>query len=74
MSGDKDLGPVYFWREFEEPYGFLSQWYECAFEHDGITYQHTEMWMMYQKAKLFGDDVRSLLYPYSVNPTPFYHP
>ena len=50
--------PVYFWREFETPYGFFSQWYESAFEVDGVTYQSAEMWMMVQKAKLFGDEVR----------------
>lgn len=49
--------PLFFWREFEEPYGFLSQWYESAFEVDGVTYETAEMWMMIQKAKLFGDEV-----------------
>lgn len=57
VSSDKDSGPVYFWREFEEPYGFLSQWYDCAFEHQGTTYRTAEEWMMVQKAKLFGDEV-----------------
>lgn len=57
VSDDKAQGPVYFWREFEEPYGYLSQWYGCSFEHDGITYRSTENWMMYQKALLFGDKV-----------------
>lgn len=52
-----DLGPLFFWREFEEPYGYLSQWYECAFVVDGVTYLTAEMWMMVQKAKLFGDEV-----------------
>ena len=56
LSGD-DNGPIFFWREYEEPYGFLSQWYECVFEHDGIKYHHAEMWMMTQKARLFGDKV-----------------
>lgn len=58
IEGDKSLGPVYFWREFEEPYGFMSQWYECPFEVDGVTYLTAEMWMMIMKAKLFGDEVR----------------
>ena len=57
ISGDKSLGPVFFWREFDEPYGFMSQWYDCTFEVDGVTYSSTEMWMMIQKAKLFGDEV-----------------
>lgn len=55
---DASLGPVYFWREYEEPYGFLSQWYDSPFEVDGVTYASTEMWMMIQKARLFGDEVR----------------
>lgn len=60
INSDSSLGPVYFWREFEEPYGFLSQWYESAFEVDGVTYVSAEMWMMVQKAKLFGDEVYRL--------------
>ena len=57
--------PLFFWREFEEPYGFLSQWYDSPFEVEGVTYASTEMWMMIQKAKLFGDEVRpTLLYPH----------
>ena len=56
-SADKSLGPVYFWRETEVPFGFLSQWFESTFEVDGVTYQSAEMWMMIQKAKLFGDEV-----------------
>ncbi|KAI7513725.1 hypothetical protein KC347_g1163 [Hortaea werneckii] len=56
IEGDKSLGPVYFWREFEEPFGFMSQWYECAFEVDGVTYLTAEMWMMIKKAQLFGDE------------------
>lgn len=55
---DSSLGPVYFWREFEEPYGFMSQWYDSPFEVEGVTYASTEMWMMVQKARLFGDEVR----------------
>lgn len=55
---DNSLGPVYFWREFEEPYAFLSQWFDSPFEVDGVMYASTEMWMMVQKARLFGDEVR----------------
>ena len=60
ISDDASLGRIYFWREFEQPYGFMSQWYESAFEVDGVTYQSAEMWMMIQKAKLFGDEVSRL--------------
>lgn len=64
ISDDKSLGPVYFWREFEVPYGFMSQWYESAFEVDGVAYVSAEMWMMIQKAKLFGDEVRLSFHVY----------
>jgi predicted NAD-dependent protein-ADP-ribosyltransferase YbiA (DUF1768 family) len=64
ISSDPSLGPVYFWREFEQPFGFLSQWYESAFEVDGVTYVSAEMWMMIQKARLFGDEVRWVILVY----------
>lgn len=56
-TSDASKGPVFFWREFEEPYGYMSQWYESEFEVDGVKYLTAEMWMMIQKAKLFGDEV-----------------
>ncbi|OJD39821.1 uncharacterized protein BKCO1_2000242 [Diplodia corticola] len=55
VGSDTDNSPIYFWREYDEPYGFLSQWYDCAFHHGTITYRTAEMWMMAQKANLFGD-------------------
>ena len=61
-SSSSETGPVYFWHEYDEPYGYLSQWYECAFEHEGNTYLTAEMWMMVQKAVLFGDDVGLLVW------------
>jgi ribA/ribD-fused uncharacterized protein len=48
--------PVYFWRPFEEGTGFLGQWYPSSFTVDGDTYATCEMWMMVQKARLFGDE------------------
>lgn len=51
-------GAVFFWRETETPYGFLSQWYDCPFTVEGETYASTEMWMMVQKARLFKDEIR----------------
>jgi hypothetical protein len=57
MASDKASGPIYFFRQTEVPYGFLSQWYESPFEVDGVTYQTPEMWMMIHKAKVFGDEV-----------------
>lgn len=57
LDPTQPLEPVFFWRDYEEPYGFLSEWYHCTFEVDGVAYHSIEMWMMVQKAKLFGDDV-----------------
>lgn len=57
ISGDASLGAIFFWREYEVPFGFLSQWYESPFEVEGVTYQSAEMWMMVQKARFFGDEV-----------------
>ncbi|KAI7778698.1 hypothetical protein LA080_001845 [Diaporthe eres] len=58
-SSSLDGGPIYFWRETEEPYGWMSQWY--AYEmRDGsdstIVYPTAEHYMMYQKARLFNDN------------------
>jgi predicted NAD-dependent protein-ADP-ribosyltransferase YbiA (DUF1768 family) len=61
VSSDQSLGPVYFWREFDEPWGFMSQWYASEFEVDSVKYASTEMWMMIQKAKLFDDEVCALV-------------
>jgi len=33
----------------------FSQWYEAAFEKDGVTYPTAEHFMMAKKAELFGD-------------------
>jgi predicted NAD-dependent protein-ADP-ribosyltransferase YbiA (DUF1768 family) len=48
--------PVYFWRPFEGGTGFLGQWYHAPFTVDGATYTTCEMYMMVQKARLFGDE------------------
>lgn len=34
---------------------FLSQWFECKFIEDGITFNSAEQYMMYRKAILFND-------------------
>ena len=34
----------------------LSQWFECSFVINDITYQTAEHWIMAAKARLFGDD------------------
>lgn len=33
----------------------FSQWFDCVFEEDGVTYHTSEQYMMAQKALLFGD-------------------
>jgi hypothetical protein len=57
ISDMTDNAPIFFWQETHLHWGWLSQWYAIEFEHDGITYVTTEMWMMVQKAKLFKDEV-----------------
>ncbi|KAG9206896.1 hypothetical protein G6514_000186 [Epicoccum nigrum] len=47
---------VFFWRPHEEGTGYLGQWYPSAFTVSGDTYATCEMWMMVQKARLFGDE------------------
>ena len=34
----------------------FSQWYPCSFVVNGVTFRCAEQFMMYGKAKLFGDD------------------
>ena len=53
---------MYFFREYDMPYGFLSQWYETAFTAPNpdptsqpMTFRTTEQYMMYHKAHLFKD-------------------
>ncbi|KAL8894774.1 MAG: hypothetical protein Q9207_008413 [Kuettlingeria erythrocarpa] len=55
-------GPVYFFREYEHPYGFLSQWFNTPFtvpspdpDTEPMTFATTEQYMMYNKAILFKD-------------------
>ena len=60
-----DGGPVFFWREYEEPYGFMSQWYRSTFtapappsagkNAPAMTFLTAEQYMMYQKAIVFKD-------------------
>jgi ribA/ribD-fused uncharacterized protein len=49
--------PIFFFKDDEEPYGFLCQWYRCHFTDpiSGISFSSAEQWMMWNKAQLAGD-------------------
>ena len=56
---------IFFWGHNEKNQGeiakkCLSQWYNCLFEVDGITYYTAEQYMMSQKALLFNDNETNL--------------
>lgn len=58
-SGDT-LKYIFFWghtNKYNEEIGefCFSQWFECPFNVDNITYRTAEHWMMSHKALLFGD-------------------
>ena len=62
QEGDdhQTAGPLYFWKP-QQPNGFLGQWYPSEWKHDnGEHYLTAEMWMMVQKARLFGDEAAAL--------------
>lgn len=52
----QQTGPVWFWNPDGTWQEFLSQWYPCDFKDSEVSYRTTEMYMMYQKAKLFDDE------------------
>ncbi|KAI6836313.1 hypothetical protein KC332_g14352 [Hortaea werneckii] len=47
-------GPIFFWREYEQPHGFLCQWYPSPFVAPQVHPTHVfgcaEQYMMYRKA------------------------
>ena len=51
-----DAGSVFFWREYDEPYGFLCQWWLSPFTDPDVHSTHVfncaEQYMMYHKALL----------------------
>ncbi|KAI7657553.1 hypothetical protein KC319_g9482 [Hortaea werneckii] len=53
-TDDENPGPVFFWREYEQPYGFLCQWYPSPFVAPQVHPTHVfgcaEQFMMYRKA------------------------
>jgi len=54
---------IYFWGHTEKgdsvTKSCFSQWYESSFEEDGNNFRTAEHYMMYHKAKLFGDEEAS---------------
>ncbi|KAI4739912.1 DUF1768-domain-containing protein [Aureobasidium sp. EXF-12298] len=50
--------PIFFFKDDEEPYGFLCQWYRCHFTDpiSGLSFSSAEQWMMWNKAQLAGDE------------------
>ena len=60
ISKDPEVKFVYFWGEKPGKNGVtetcLSQWYDVAFEVDGVKYHTAEQYMMAQKALLFNDE------------------
>lgn len=60
---------TFFWKE-NKKYGELSQWYNSPFQDDeGITYNCSEQYMMYQKAKLFNDESSAMKILKTNNPS-----
>lgn len=55
ITTKKQKMSVYFWRS-NAPFGEFSQWYNSPFEIDGVQFNCGEQYMMYSKAKLFGND------------------
>ena len=48
------MAPVFFWRETEQPYGVLCQWFSSPFQDEsGITYLTAEHYMMYHTAQCY---------------------
>ena len=60
FSKKESLDYIFFWGHRPSKDGSItkscfSQWWECTFEIDGVTYSSAEQYMMSEKAKLFGD-------------------
>ncbi|TIA57041.1 DUF1768-domain-containing protein [Aureobasidium pullulans] len=48
---------IFFFKDDEQPYGFLCQWYRSRFKDpdSGLEFNCAEQWMMWNKAQLAGD-------------------
>ena len=60
LRDGKTVDFLFFWGHTPKTAGVVdascfSQWYACAFEHEGVTYRTAEHFMMAAKARLFGD-------------------
>ena len=59
VAADPNAKFIFFWGEKPNPKGVtetcLSQWYNVAFEVDGVKFHTAEQYMMAQKAILFND-------------------
>lgn len=56
-GGAKDAGETVlgFWKE-TDPLGFLSNWHDSGFEFLGRRFATSEHWIMWQKARVMGDE------------------
>ncbi len=59
VKENPNIDIIYFWGHTPNPNKMtaacFSQWYDCAFEVDGVSYHTTEQYMMAGKARLFED-------------------
>lgn len=60
FENDDKLKYLFFWGHTADKNGIvtsscLSQWWECNFVFEDLTFKSTEHWMMYKKALLFND-------------------
>ena len=53
---DDGAALVVFYRQDENPYGVFSQWALTPFAHSGMRFPTMEHFMMWKKAKRFGDE------------------
>lgn len=52
--GGREENAIFFYKE-DAPYGCFSNWYKSSFVVDGIRFNTSEQYIMYQKCIIFGD-------------------